>query len=149
MSPRSHHRLLQGLAAGGVAVALAALVAPEPRPIRVGASQPTTGWPPNLAVSSMESSHAKSWVHEGFSPDGIAVDALLVRSAGPAVNEEAFAVAQTRWVQRLVGAAGKAKWLSREGTARRCCGREREPAGQGSDRRLPHPPTNLETPRRP
>lgn len=76
-----------GLAAGAAAFGLPARAANAPAVIRIGVAQPATGTPPGFAGSSLAIAHAKGWIDEEFRTDGIEVQWLFFKGAGPAVNE--------------------------------------------------------------
>lgn len=74
-----------GLAAGAAAIGTPAWAAPTV--VRIGVAQPATGSPPSIAGSSVAIAHAKGWIDEAFKADGVAVEWLFFKGAGPAVNE--------------------------------------------------------------
>lgn len=74
-----------GLAAGAAALSLPSRAATDV--IRIGVAQPATGTPPSFAGSSVAIAHAKGWIEEEFKPDGIKVEWIFFKGAGPAVNE--------------------------------------------------------------
>lgn len=78
-----------GLAAGSAALGLPALAATPTgaTTIRIGVAQPATGTPPSFAGSAVSITHAKGWFEEEFKPDGIKIEWLFFKGAGPAVNE--------------------------------------------------------------
>jgi len=75
-----------GLAAGAATLG-GPLRAAGPTTIRIGVAQPATGSPPSIAGSSVAIAHAKGWIDEAFKADGINVEWLFFKGAGPAVNE--------------------------------------------------------------
>lgn len=87
MSRVHRRRALHRLAAGSAALALPALAAPVAKLVRIGVAQPATGQPPSVAGSSMAIAHSKGWIDDEFRPDGIVVEWLFFKGAGPAVNE--------------------------------------------------------------
>jgi sulfonate transport system substrate-binding protein len=74
-----------GLFAGAGAVGIPATAAPAS--IRIGVAQPATGTPPSFSGSAISIVHAKGWLEEEFKADGIKVEWLFFKGAGPAVNE--------------------------------------------------------------
>ncbi|WP_046113961.1 ABC transporter substrate-binding protein [Aquincola tertiaricarbonis] len=82
---------LKHAAAGAVAQAAALLGLPalaQSAPIlRIGVAQPAVGQPPSVAGSSMAIAHAKGWIDEALQADGVKVEWLFFKGAGPAVNE--------------------------------------------------------------
>ena len=82
---------LRAIAAGAVgpALALPALAATDSKAttIRIGVAQPAIGQPPGFGGSSIAVAHAKGWFEEEFKRDGIQVEWLFFKGAGPAVNE--------------------------------------------------------------
>lgn len=81
----SRRTLLRGAAAGAAALALPAVA--NPVPVRIGVAQPATGTPPSFAGSGVAIAHAKGWIDEAFQADGVKVEWLFFKGAGPAVNE--------------------------------------------------------------
>jgi sulfonate transport system substrate-binding protein len=87
----TRRRALQRL---GFAASAAALGTPTwaanpttPTTIRIGVAQPAVGTPPSFAGSAISIAHAKGWIEEEFKPDGIKVEWIFFKGAGPAVNE--------------------------------------------------------------
>ncbi|URI06137.1 ABC transporter substrate-binding protein [Aquincola tertiaricarbonis] len=81
---------LRRLAAGGAAsLGLPGLARAQAatHTLRIGVAQPAVGQPPSIAGSSMAIAHAKGWIDEAFQPDGVKVEWLFFKGAGPAVNE--------------------------------------------------------------
>ncbi len=79
----------QGLAAVGAVVAgpLWAQSAARPATIRLGVAQPAIGNPPGFYGSSISIAHAKGWIEEEFKNDGVKIEWIFFKGAGPAVNE--------------------------------------------------------------
>ena len=59
----------------------------RPTVIRFGVAQPAVGTPPSFSNSSVAIAHAKGWIDEALARDGIKVEWLFFKGAGPAVNE--------------------------------------------------------------
>ena len=81
---------LRRLAAGGAAsLGLPGLARAQAatHTLRIGVAQPAVGQPPSIAGSSMAIAHAKGWIDEAFQPEGVKVEWLFFKGAGPAVNE--------------------------------------------------------------
>lgn len=74
-----------GIAAGAAAFGMPVRAAATT--IRIGVAQPATGTPPSIAGSSVAIAHAKGWIDDEFKADGIKVEWLFFKGAGPAVNE--------------------------------------------------------------
>jgi sulfonate transport system substrate-binding protein len=87
MSSSTRRHALRSLAACAATLALPSFAAAAPQVIRIGVAQPATGQPPSVAGSSMAVAHAKGWIDEEFKADGIKVEWLFFKGAGPAVNE--------------------------------------------------------------
>ncbi|WP_348756286.1 ABC transporter substrate-binding protein [uncultured Aquincola sp.] len=81
---------LRRLAAGGAAslgLPGGARAQAATHTLRIGVAQPAVGQPPSIAGSSMAIAHAKGWIEEAFQPEGVKVEWLFFKGAGPAVNE--------------------------------------------------------------
>jgi sulfonate transport system substrate-binding protein len=74
-----------GFAAGAAALGTPALAATTT--IRIGVAQPATGTPPSFAGSAISIAHAKGWLEDEFKSDGVKVEWIFFKGAGPAVNE--------------------------------------------------------------
>jgi len=86
--------LLKAAAAQGALAAVAvtgasafAQSAARPATIRLGVAQPAIGNPPGFYGSSISIAHAKGWIEEEFKADGLKVEWIFFKGAGPAVNE--------------------------------------------------------------
>ena len=86
--PTTRRRAL-GLLAAGAGLGLPRLHAhaAEASTIRIGVAQPAIGSPPGFGGSAIAIAHAKGWFEEEFKKDGVQVEWLFFKGAGPAVNE--------------------------------------------------------------
>ncbi len=75
------------LAAGTATIAAPLLANTAASTIRIGVAQPATGQPPGFAASGLAIAHRKGWIEEAFSADGVRIEWLFFKGAGPAVNE--------------------------------------------------------------
>ena len=82
---------LRFMAAGaaGSAIGLPAFAATDAAAatLRIGVAQPAVGTPPSFAGSALAITHAKGSLEEEFKADGVKVEWLFFKGAGPAVNE--------------------------------------------------------------
>ncbi|WP_343583603.1 ABC transporter substrate-binding protein [Herbaspirillum sp.] len=81
--------LLKHLALGSATLLTLPLHAASARPavIRIGVAQQGIGNPPAFSGSSAAVANAKGWLEDEFKADGIKVEWLFFKGAGPAVNE--------------------------------------------------------------
>lgn len=89
VSRRGALRRLGTAAAGLAALAGVPAVMAQSRPtvLRFGVAQPAVGSPPSISASSVAVAHAKGWIDAEFAKDGIQVQWMFFKGAGPAVNE--------------------------------------------------------------
>jgi sulfonate transport system substrate-binding protein len=59
----------------------------RPKVLRFGVAQPAIGDPPSISGSSVAVGHAKGWIDADLAKDGIEIQWLFFKGAGPAVNE--------------------------------------------------------------
>ena len=55
--------------------------------IRIGVAQPAVGTPPSFSASALAVAHAKGAFEDEFKADGIKIEWIFFKGAGPAVNE--------------------------------------------------------------